>query len=541
MTEYDSPSRKLPFPLRNALVFSRTTEEDTDCETVSSFVWPVDSDERVLVPFFLSLNEYNVLASAIDVGSDIAYGEDALRVVWLWLRNMRCDVSICDAILACIQSNPEISHQIGLKLLGSASFMGNMLEYMSLELPADVNFIRRMSNELLSYQDFIDAIYRGLPPNGATSNEYPPVPSGDTAICNAAAYIVQQIRDLIVDIFAQLATIGPAEVLASLLNQGGWSTANIYTLITTSYANLANETAILAAFDAQSNALKCRLNRGSLDQAYILAWIDVTYASDPILRDMLKYSISGAYGDGRYALWVTLGALQVGADCSSCDEVPNIRLVVRAGYNVAGLEFIENVGANSKYRVTKYPDGFNYVSMVIDSVGAIPFYITDVDIIDGANWNTIATGNRIIWANGSYAANTLPCYLSDDELIIEGLATGDTIEIIVSANPCPVWSIVTWISGPFGSIVSQNATQVVVSSTNSGFGHRGFWLEMQYGLKFRLDDLGYPDGGITNVSYTNASGENVPGFPPAGTLIRSLFAFNGTMDFTATLTGEIVP
>lgn len=94
MTEYDGNPRRLSWDLQRALVFSRTTPEDADCEA-SSFVWPEDSDEQVVIPFKLSLNEYNVLASAIDVGSDIAFGVDAIRVVDLWLRNMRCEVKMC--------------------------------------------------------------------------------------------------------------------------------------------------------------------------------------------------------------------------------------------------------------------------------------------------------------------------------------------------------------------------------------------------------------------------------------------------------------
>ena len=126
MGEYDSPRRDLSWDLLHPLTTHRTTEDDgEDCEP-SSFVWPLDSDERVLVPFYLSLNEYNVLATAIDVGSDIAYGEDALRVTWLWLRNMRCKVPICDlitdALLNCedvqtalatlIATNPTIQDAI---------------------------------------------------------------------------------------------------------------------------------------------------------------------------------------------------------------------------------------------------------------------------------------------------------------------------------------------------------------------------------------------------------------------------------------------
>lgn len=105
MGEYDSPRRILPYPLKNALVISRTVEED-GLHGPSSFVWPEDPDERVELLFTLSLNEYVVLASTIDVGSDIAYGEDAPRVWWLWTRTLQEGMSMacCEDILAAIES-----------------------------------------------------------------------------------------------------------------------------------------------------------------------------------------------------------------------------------------------------------------------------------------------------------------------------------------------------------------------------------------------------------------------------------------------------
>lgn len=119
MGQYDSPKRPLPWPLKDQLVQSRTTEEDAECEA-SSFVWPDDSDERVFIPFKLSLNEYVVLSSTIDVGSDIAYGEDAIRVKWLWDRNMRCHVSLCAEMVSVLETCEEFRDA----LLG---FMGNAI------------------------------------------------------------------------------------------------------------------------------------------------------------------------------------------------------------------------------------------------------------------------------------------------------------------------------------------------------------------------------------------------------------------------------
>lgn len=99
MSEYEDGPRYLPWPLRQPLIGSRTVEDDGDFPP-SSFVWPDDPDERTMIPFWLSLNEYNVLGSTIDVGSDPAFGVDALRVVWLWMRNFRIEVPMpcCDEV-----------------------------------------------------------------------------------------------------------------------------------------------------------------------------------------------------------------------------------------------------------------------------------------------------------------------------------------------------------------------------------------------------------------------------------------------------------
>src|SRR5882672_633229 len=130
MGEYDAPKRPLPFPLKDQLVLNNTTAED-DCEPSSAFVWPDDPDERVTILFSLSLNEYNVLGSTIDVGSDIAYGEDAIRVTWLWLRNMRCTVPICEEIIACIEDDADTQDAILDMLNDSERFTEQIVEILN--------------------------------------------------------------------------------------------------------------------------------------------------------------------------------------------------------------------------------------------------------------------------------------------------------------------------------------------------------------------------------------------------------------------------
>jgi len=99
---FDAPRRPLVYPLKNQLSLSAETPEGETIE--SDFIWATeDNDERVLITLELSLNEYIVLASSIDVGSDIAYGSDATAVWWLWAKAYR--MSICEQIIQCINEN----------------------------------------------------------------------------------------------------------------------------------------------------------------------------------------------------------------------------------------------------------------------------------------------------------------------------------------------------------------------------------------------------------------------------------------------------
>jgi len=93
--------RKLPYPVDNSAANSSNISGEPECSGSSAVLFPDNPDERTLVPFWLSLNEYNLLANCVDVGADIAYSTDAQRVLYIWLRNTRCADMICDFITGC--------------------------------------------------------------------------------------------------------------------------------------------------------------------------------------------------------------------------------------------------------------------------------------------------------------------------------------------------------------------------------------------------------------------------------------------------------
>lgn len=99
---FTADKRALVYPLTySAALSSEIAADEPECEGSSAVSFPDDPNERTLVPFWLSLNEYNTLASAVDVGADIAYGVEAQAVIQLWLRNTGCADMICEFLKGC--------------------------------------------------------------------------------------------------------------------------------------------------------------------------------------------------------------------------------------------------------------------------------------------------------------------------------------------------------------------------------------------------------------------------------------------------------
>lgn len=294
MTEYDNGPRGLAWPLLHPLVASVTVEDDAECAP-SSFVWPDDPDERTLVPFYLSLNEYNILGSTIDVGSDIAFGDDALRVMWLWMRNFRCNVPICDLIDACITGNPATIAAIAAQLIVNTTY-----------------------NEYLN-----QTVVEISPPAGG--NLYPPRPTSATPdpLCNAATYVVSKIRALFVEVYDDLETLTAQEVLEAILGVFGWRSGPLYQLI--GLLETTDQATLLDAFDDATPDIICQLIEDELDQTAVLAWVATTYPTPSVLGDALAGAIESAADDGKYAQWIAVGATMTGAtcDCGPSDWIDN--------------------------------------------------------------------------------------------------------------------------------------------------------------------------------------------------------------------------
>lgn len=94
-------ARKLPYDLK----WQASLEGQGDIETVVIPIPPFDeSNDKIVVAFLLSRDEFVMIAEAIDVGADIAFG-DQQHLVWdLWAGRM---VDICQIIQDCIGAQLE--------------------------------------------------------------------------------------------------------------------------------------------------------------------------------------------------------------------------------------------------------------------------------------------------------------------------------------------------------------------------------------------------------------------------------------------------
>lgn len=97
----ESDTRRLCFDLRTSTAPKGTagTASSTPLD------WPFAAhDEETEIVMRLSLDEYVALASCVDVGSDIAYSSDALRVWWIWTKAFLGENMIkdCNDVIDCM-------------------------------------------------------------------------------------------------------------------------------------------------------------------------------------------------------------------------------------------------------------------------------------------------------------------------------------------------------------------------------------------------------------------------------------------------------
>lgn len=105
-------SRSLPFPLEYPENEYFTAAPDAITQIAPNF-FPEDENEKINVTFNLSLVEFVNLASAIDIGRDIGFGEQSAEVWYIWCRALLGAIAMsCEDIADCIETSEEVQNAI---------------------------------------------------------------------------------------------------------------------------------------------------------------------------------------------------------------------------------------------------------------------------------------------------------------------------------------------------------------------------------------------------------------------------------------------
>jgi hypothetical protein len=257
--------------------------------------------------------------------------------------------------------------------------------------------------------------------------------------CKAAKGIFKGLYDLIVKIYADLSTIEPSEVFMALLNQNGWNPLELYNLLSEQQASIENESFILAELNAEKDDMICQLKNHSLDQTFVLDWVDSAFAGYTAVRPIVKAAINSAYTDGRWALWATVGMATETGECSEDCDTPTLALQTTAGFSSTLLQFIETNEDGDVYDLIA-DDTIHYSKLAVSSVGNVPFYILSAVPQAGAVF-----GTTIQTSMGTYRPDTIPCwlattyinfYLNSNSGETDQITAGETLRITISHNPC---------------------------------------------------------------------------------------------------------
>jgi len=120
MTQPTGSVRRLGQRLSN----SANTESDTPSDSIliTTLTDWSEPDPNVKIPIVLdlSLNEYVALANSIDVGRDIAYGDNSILIWFIWVRALQ-SMAICDAIIACIEDEQSGVAQAIVNVVNNSS------------------------------------------------------------------------------------------------------------------------------------------------------------------------------------------------------------------------------------------------------------------------------------------------------------------------------------------------------------------------------------------------------------------------------------
>lgn len=497
MSEYDAPKRSLPYPLKNALVSHRSTEED-DLHGPSSFVWPSDSDERVDVLMHMSLNEYVVLSSAIDVGSDVAYGEDGLRVWWLWTRTLQEGVNMacCEDIQAQLTALETMTLQAQIQQREvTAQALRDKLEQQYEDCSFDINCIQT---------------------DGPTENWNGVDGSHDDALCKAiTAFVYLFAQAKVNDLRSAQVVAFSSALLLPLLIPG----LNFFYLVGAGIAiglgyalvGVTTETAIAALTDTSAlNDVVCNILSNIKDQplagsafggsAGVYDFESGSHAA--IVSDFMN----GLMDDNELTVYKMIGDAQTAIygdqtpvlECACESEDPHYLTIVNHTGNIYpnDIKFMGAfAGGGERWSIALglLPNSYWYMS--IQDVDGRAFSINNAYIIVGSidAWSVVSKYEGTISSNDTNDITGRPIYQPDLYIF-----PGAQARVLLEIYPFFVWHVSS--DNPInGTITAQTDTSFTVEAVLDGGVYRAY-VGRGDSANFTIASI-TTDGTITNPGW----------------------------------------
>lgn len=86
---------------RDKFVYELIQDMPGICDDDEPIQFP-DNTTNIKFVVEMNLNEATKLLSALMTGADLSYPNESHEVVWIWLRQLECPVSLCDDLIACL-------------------------------------------------------------------------------------------------------------------------------------------------------------------------------------------------------------------------------------------------------------------------------------------------------------------------------------------------------------------------------------------------------------------------------------------------------
>lgn len=422
-----------------------------DCSTPFSF-----SAEGSYLVFRFTEEEFTKVFTALRNGVDLTYGDQANQVLWYFLRNVECPVSICDLITECITNNPGTRQAIKDLVMTDPdinNYITNITNQGGITVEErNKNLLKPNAcdygytfNQASKFVFLLDQL---------TTDLFQAIEVGTNALERASTFVsaIPVVGGLLP--FDELLTL--ADNLAENVYEDyqGAYTQQMYDDLRCGLWCEFKETCGLSIDEALAfyqDLLGQALPSNPLDTlGAILQFLGAgdipgnytVYAMHTLIIAAMR-SGQEMFGIDLAQLGIRIVAAGDEADndyeiiCDECIPSANVKLIAADGFPDNTVVWESTDGEFDTYLLKTVFTG-NYAVMSAESVGLVGFYVHSAEQVTTDGYNPAPIGDRIQWANGFYNLSILPCNVGSSTIAIygDGAPINAALRIVVSKQPC---------------------------------------------------------------------------------------------------------